>query len=176
MLPVVSRCVLSFMLALMAAGAGCATDPTKGYSTATTFDRDVATVAVPIFANDTFYRDIEFQLTDALVKEIERRTPYKVTPMIRADTTLTGRISRVDLDSLSRSPRTGLTEEAVLRVTIDFEWRDLRTNQLLVERRSFAGDGLFVPSQPSGEFIELGRFAAVQKLAADIVSQMQAAW
>jgi len=156
--------------------AGCAADPTEGYSTQSAFDRDIATIAVPIFENDTFYRDLEFQLTEALVKELERRTPYKVSAAVRADSTLTGHIRDVELDRLSRSPLTGLAEEAIISVTIDFQWRDLRTNQVLVERRSFSGHGLFVPSEPSSEPIELGRFAVVQQLAADIVNEMQAPW
>jgi hypothetical protein len=176
----VSVCVRTFSVALAVAFLpvlhGCAADPTQGYSTNSVFDGDIATIAVPIFENDTFYRDIEFQLTEALVKEIERRTPYKVTAAVRADSTFTGRIRAVELDRLSRSRRTGLTEEGILSVTIDFEWRDLRTNRVLVERRSFSGHGLFVPSEPTSEPIELGRFAAVQQLAADIVGEMQAQW
>ena len=61
-------------------------------------------------------------------------------------------------------------------MTIDFEWRDARSQQSLVERKSFSGHGLFVPSTPTGERIELGRFAAVQGLAEEIVNEMQAAW
>jgi hypothetical protein len=167
-------CILSLVIAAFL--HGCAADPTKGYSAQSVFDRDIATIAVPIFENHTFYRDIEFQLTEALVKEIERRTPYKVAPAVRADSTFIGHIREVELDRLSRSPRTGLAEEAVVSVTIDFEWRDLRTNQVLVERRFFSGHGLFVPSEPTGELIELGRFAAVQQLAADIVGEMQSPW
>lgn len=166
--------LLVFLIAVVF--SGCAADPTKGYSTASVFDRDIATISVPIFENDTFYRDIEFQLTEALIKEIERQTPYKVTSAVRADSAFSGRVREVELDRLSRSRRTGLAEEAVLSVTIDFEWRDLRTNQLLVERQSFSGHGLFVPSEPTSEPIELGRFAVVQQLAADIVGEMQAQW
>lgn len=155
---------------------GCASDPTEGYVLGDTFREDVATVAVPIFENRTFHREVEFDLTDALVKEIERRTPYKVTSAVRADTILNGTIRRVEIDHLSRSPLTGLTEESVLSVTIDFEWTDLRTNRMLLKREQYAGHGLFVPSRPTGEPIELGRFAVVQKLAADIVNEMQADW
>lgn len=171
-------CLCGFLLTLtlVAILHGCAADPAKGYSAASVFDREIATISVPIFENDTFYRDIEFQLTEVLIKEIERRTPYKVTSAVRADSAFAGRIRAVELDRLSRSRRTGLAEEAVVSVTIDFEWRDLRTNQLLVERRSFSGHGLFVPSEPTGEPIELGRFAAVQQLATDIVGEMQAQW
>ena len=156
--------------------AGCATDPTQGYAAMSVFPENVRTVSVPIFANDTFVRDVEFDLTDALIKEIEARTPYKVTPEARADTALIGTIRRVEMDQLSRSPLTGLSEEVIFSVTIDFEWRDLRTGQPIIGREDFAGYGLFVPSQPTGETIEIGRFAAVQQLARDIVNELQAPW
>lgn len=155
---------------------GCANDPTQGYSSESIFRADVATVSVPIFENTTFHRQVELDLTESIVKEIERRTPYKVTNQRRADTILTGTIRRVELDQLTRSRQTGLAEEMVLSVTVDFEWRDLRTNRLLVRRESFTSHGLFVPSGPTGEPIELGQLATVQKMARDIVDEMQSEW
>ena len=131
---------------------------------------------MPIFENSTFHRNIEFELTDAVIKAIESRTPYRVTSRDRADTVLEGRVTRVDFDQLSKSPTTGLAEEMILNVTLDFEWRDTDVQEMLVARKSFSGSGLFTPSQPNSERMELGRFAAVQQLANDIVDEMQAAW
>jgi hypothetical protein len=164
-------------LAILSAGfASCSQDPTQGYSTRSTFRSGIKTVAVPIFQSDSYTRDVEFELTDALVKEIEARTPYKVTDDGRADTILTGRIRSIKLDQLSKSRLTGLSEEVIVSVTIDFQWKDLRNGRTLVDRQEFAGHGLFVPSRPSGEPIELGQFAAVQQLARDVVAEMRANW
>jgi hypothetical protein len=163
------------LLPIVAAG-GCASDPAEGYSARSIYPETVQTVAVPIFENATFVRDVEFELTDALIKEIERRTPYKVSSRARADSILSGRIVRVDLDQISKSRLSGLGEEVIIAVTIDFEWKDLRTNQRLVERRAFTAGSLFVPSRPTGERIELGQFSVVQELAGDIVNEMQAGW
>ncbi len=166
----------TLLLIMWMALAGCATDPTQGYTSMSVFRDDVQTVAIPIFENDTYFRDVEFDLTDALIKEIEARTPYKVVNRTRADTILIGRVRKVELDQLSKSRLTGLSEEVILSVTIDFKWQHQLTGKLLVERQQFQGQSLFVPSQPSGEPIELGRFAAVQQLARDIVNEMQAPW
>jgi hypothetical protein len=136
----------------------------------------VSTVAVPIFINKSFQRDVEFELTDALIKEIESRTPYKVTSEASADTIVLGQIQAVELDQLSKSRLTGLSEEVIVSVTIDFQWKDLRSGKVLVDRRAFAGHGLFVPSRPSTEPIELGKFAAVHQLASDIVAEMRSDW
>jgi hypothetical protein len=119
---------------------------------------------------------VEFEFADALVKEIEARTPYKVTSAKRADTILTGRIRDIERDQLSKSRVTGLSEEVTLGVTIDLNWRDRRTGESLLELRSFTATSLFVPSRPTGEPIELAEFGAVQRLARDVVSQMQADW
>ncbi len=164
------------LLATIAAVTGCATDPTQGYSMASLLPEDVTTIAVPIFQNDTYNREVNFDLTDAVIKEIQSRTPYRVVPQSRAETVLLGHVRGVELDQLSKSRITGLSEEVILSVTIDFQWKDLRNDRLLVERKSFAGQGLFVPSAPSGEPIELGEFAAVQQLARDIVSEMRSSW
>ncbi len=163
------------LVGAMLAG-GCASDPTGGYATVSPFPRGISTVSVQIFENNTFDREIEFELADALIKQIEARTPYKVTSPARADTILTGRVRSVHRDQLSKSRLTGLSEEVVLSVTIDFQWRDQRTGRPLVQRESFSGHALFVPSRPTGELIDLGEFAVVQRLARDIVTEMQADW
>ena len=162
-------------LALLAV-SGCTSDPTRGYSARSVFPEGITSVSVPIFRNDTFVRDVEFALTDALIKEIESRSPYKVMAQARADTVLIGEIRKIELDQLSKSPLTGLSEEVIVSVTIDFEWKDLRTGRPIIVRKNFTGYGLFVPSQPTGESIELGRFAAIQHLARDLVNELQAPW
>ena len=167
--------------ALVALGAaslhcGCASDPSQGYSNGSIYPTNISTVASPIFTSDSYTRDVEFQLTDALIKEIEARTPYKVVAADHADTVLLGQIRKVELDQLSKSRLTGLSEEVILSVTIDFQWKDQRSGKPLLERKGFAGNALFVPSRPSSESIELGQFSVVQQLARDVVSELQAEW
>ncbi len=166
------------VVSLICAGAlaACAADPTKGYAALSTYAPEHTTVAVPIIENDTFQRGIEFDLTDALIKEIQRNTPYRIEDQARADTVLTARIIHAELDQLSRSRVTHLGEEMVLTITLDFTWRDRRTNRTLLERRSFTGHGLFLPSHPSHEPLEIGRFTAAQNLARDIVNEMRSDW
>jgi len=154
----------------------CASDPTLGYSTASSWPASYRSVAVPIFVNDTFDRDIEFELADALVKEIESRTPYVVSTSARADTTLIGRISGVRRDQLSKSRLTGLSEEVIVSVTVDFDWKDARTGETIRSRKDFTASALFTPSAPSGEPIELAQFGVIERLAKDIVNELRSAW
>jgi hypothetical protein len=168
--------VAAFAGVVAFAAAGCASDPTVGYAAVAPFSDDVRTIAIPIATNESFVRDVEFDLTDALIKEIEARTSWKVVGMARADTVLSTQIRRVDLDQVSKSPVTGLGEEVLVRVTIDFQWKDYRNDALLAERRGFAGQRMFDPSRPTGERVELGRMAVVQLLARDVVDVMRSAW
>ena len=156
--------------------AGCASDPTMGWSTTSAWPQNIRTVAVNLPDNTTYNRTVDYEFIDALIKEIEARTPYKVTAPDRADTILTGRIQRVDHEQLSKSSLTGLSEEVTVRVTIDLTWTDLRTGETLLDLESFSSHSLFVPSNPTREPIELGEFGVAQRLARDIVTEMQADW
>src|SRR5215471_5504302 len=49
-----------------------------GYTTRANYDTSIHTVRVPIFKNNTFYKGMEFDLTRAVVREIEAKTPFKV--------------------------------------------------------------------------------------------------
>jgi hypothetical protein len=121
-------------------------------------------------------RDMEFMLTDAIIKEIESRTPYRILAEQYADTLITGTIQSVGLQTISQSRTTGLDNEVMITVVIDFEWLNLRSGGRLVGRQNFSSSALFIPSQPSSEPIEMGQFAVVQQLSSDIVDQMQSSW
>src|SRR5262245_24704325 len=64
-----------------------------GYTTRPNYDCAIRTVRVPIFKNETYRQGLEFKLTDAVIREIEAKTPWKVVPAWRAaDAELTGKI------------------------------------------------------------------------------------
>jgi hypothetical protein len=93
-----------------------------------------------------------------------------------AETILTGTITSMKLRTLSRSQTTGLDNEVLFNVVIDFEWSDQVNGNRIVGRKNFASSAVFIPSRPSSEPLEIGQFAVVQQLASDIVDQMQASW
>jgi hypothetical protein len=167
-----------FSAALSTLLPGCSSDPTRGYSFSSAHATQIRSVAVPIWNNDTFQKGIEYDLTDAIIKEIQRTTPWVVVSSTggRADTTLTGTITDANLRSLSTSSQTGMVQEVAVDVTVDFEWRDSRTGEPLATRRGFQAMEPFVPVQGSQERIELGRHAVVQELARDIVAELRNKW
>lgn len=156
--------------------ASCASDGGSSYKSGALYSQKYRTVAVPIFTNESHDRGIYFQLTDATIKEIESATPYKVAPEGRADTVLRATVKQVSLNMLSQSLATGLTEEMAIKVTLDFEWIDMRTGKPIVARKGFQGSSVFVASLPNNQPIDLGRFAVSQQLARDIVANLQADW
>lgn len=165
------------ILALSAALAGCSSDPTRGYSFTSTYSNSVHTVAVPVFDNQTFYTGLEVQLTDAIIKEIQRKTPWVVVSSdANAQTTLSGKITDVTLRQLSISSTTGYVQEVGVELSVDFEWRDGRTGKVLTSRKDFRSMEGFVPAHASGEPIELGESAAVQELARAMVAELRSGW
>lgn len=163
-------------LAMTLSLSACSSDPTKGYSTASTYDQSVRSIAVPMFDNTTFNIGQEAYLTEAIIKELRTSTPWIVTSPGNAETTLSGSIVRSDLIPYSRESEIGLVQEVGVRFTVDFEWVDNRTGKTLVARRNYSAAESFVPSLPSGERLAVGEQATIQELARDIVSELRSNW
>lgn len=125
-----ARLSLAILTALAAlAGAGCQGDghfALGGYTTQPNYDCGIRTVYVPIFQNVTFSRGLEFQLTRAVIREIEAKTPYKVVSnRDAADSELLGKIvttrkSVVLMNQLNE------VREAEALMGVELVWRDLR--------------------------------------------------
>ncbi len=150
--------------------AGC------GYEQGGVFTSSVRTVAVPIFDNQSFYRGLEFELTEATIKQIELRTPYKVVSQDVADTVLHGTIRRVEQTLLSRGDDGGLPQELELRVLLDMEWLDARTGQPLRSCEGFEVVGHYIPSRPIGQPLDEAVHSVAQRAADRAVMMMRDAW
>jgi hypothetical protein len=170
-----------------------------GYTTKPNYDCSIHTVRIPIFKNvlmgDSVTRGLEFQLTQAVVREIELKTPYKVVgPNEPADTELTGTITTYAKVLLNRN-QLNEVREAENDLVVVLEWRDLRTGELLSKPHRIGPPppppppGMPPPMEPPtlvfarGGFIpELGqttttsRQQAVNNMAVNIVSMMESPW
>jgi hypothetical protein len=175
---IASKLLLSGSVALLTGVAGCSysnsssADP--GYTWGSVYRQDVKTVAVPVFVTRSFFRGQEQQLTQALVNQIEARTPYKVTDRARADTIIEGEIVRVDITTVSQNADNALPQEQLYAVVIDFTWKDLRTGAVLVERRNFEQTVTYYPQLGDGRFV--ASQSAAEQLAAGIVEELQGNW
>lgn len=169
----------SVVAALAAAGllvAGCSSDPREGYSFSPSFRTDVKSISVAMWSNNTYYTGMESKIAEALVNELQRTSPYKVTTGENAASVLEGTLTGVEMKTLTTSRDTGLVQELSLEVVCDFTWKDTHTGKTLLARRNFSAARSFVPSHTVGERIEVGEAAAVQQLAKDIVNLMRSGW
>ena len=165
------RRLASGPLALAAAAAatllaGC------GYSHQGLYPQGIQSVGVRIFDNKTYYQDVQFDLSEALIKQIELETPYKAVSGA-ADTLLEGTITEIEQQRLSRTSQGGLVQELEVRIVVDFHWKDERSGQVLRQRRALVAVGRHVPTRPVSEPFETGQHAAVQRLAEQIVAAMR---
>lgn len=172
-----ANCLLA-VSALALAAAGCASDPAKGYTTESLYPQNVSTVAVPIWSRGAsiYRRDIEQDLTEAIVKTIELQTPYKVTSESRADTILTGSLDTVGQRVLTLNPDTGQPRELEVTFTVSFVWRDLRTGKILLERKDLAVAATYIPESPFNEDFFIGQEDLVNRVAQRVVEALETPW
>jgi len=147
-----------------------------GYHTKSLYPANVHTVAVPIFQNRTFYRGVEFDLTEAVIKEIERRTPYKVVASDKADTLLSGTITEVQQNVLSRSEAGGLPQEMRVTLVVDLEWTDIRRGGVLRSRQGLSEVGRYIPARAVGQPYTTAQHEAVERMASLLVSTLRQDW
>ncbi len=156
-------------LVVMAMVAGC-------YRHEGLYDEQYRSVYVPIFENQTFYRGAEMDVTEALIKEIELRTPYKTTRSAVADTELIGTIRSIEQRRVNRRADIGVVQEVEISIIVDWEWKDVRSGEVIRSRRGFESLGRFVPTSPVGEVYDNAQHVAASRMARDITTAMQADW
>jgi hypothetical protein len=127
-----------------------------------------------MFDNTSFWRGVEYELTDALAKRIEADTPYKIiSSRDRADTVISGQIQVNEL-ALTSERETGraLEKEVQLRAVVN--WKNLKTGDLLIDNRSVAASASFSEWQNQG--FNYASTLAANNLARKIVELMEKEW
>jgi len=159
--------VLLAVAAMLAAGCG--------YSMQPLHRTDVKTVAVPIFASKEFRRNLEFGLSSDLVKFIELRTPYKVVQdPKRADTELRGEVTALYAPVITQDVGTDQPQNFQVTLACWFEWKDLRTGEMLTPRKTVSAIGTYAPA--IGETLDSATSQATSRLAERVVEAMEKPW
>ena len=156
------------VLGLLMLGSGC------GYRQGSLYPAQIQSVAVPVFGNASFERGMELSLTKAVVNRLETLSPYKVAGRESADAILEGEIVGVRLRTLSRDYQTNLPREQQMVVSVNFVLKDLRSGQILVQRRGVEVGEVYYPTLGEARFV--GNQEVVEKLALAIVQNLQADW
>jgi len=164
-------------MALMAV-AGCASYQV-GHQTL--YRPDIQTIYVPVFENETYRRNLGEQVTEAVIKEIQQRTPYQVVHTPDADSTLTGRIvtegKRVAAENQFDDARAVEAE-----IAVDVHWIDRGGNVLMqragmpVPYLSLSATHSSTFSPESGQSLATAQQDTTRRLARDIVGQMEIWW
>src|SRR5262245_10576684 len=121
--------------------AGCGWDghfTILGYTTRPNYDESIRTVYVPLIRNKAFqtepFRGRERELTRALIREIEIKTPYKVvSDCDNADTELLCTLLFINKQLLNRTQQNDV-RELELTLGVEVVWRDLRDGRILTNR------------------------------------------
>jgi hypothetical protein len=192
-----SGCLASLFAFLL---ASCSSDghfTFLGYTTRPNYDPGIRTVYVPIFQNVTYARGLEFELTKAVIREIEAKTPFKVVDCrAYADTELIGKIISTTKSVITLN-QIGEVRDAQLAMGVELVWRDLRPGCVGIilstdaKKEEIRGEPPIVGAKPpppalvtpTATFIpELGGSVAaaqaqlVDRTAIQIVSMMEKGW
>jgi hypothetical protein len=142
---------------------------------------DVTTVYVPMIESDSYRRDLGERLTEAVVKEIELKTPYKVVSTPDADSILSARLvndtRRTIIENAFDDPR---LSEVELRAEVT--WLNRRRLPIVPTQTLALPPELVLISQTTNLIPEVGQSVAtsqqqaIERLAQQIVSTMEARW
>jgi hypothetical protein len=165
-------------LALLVALGGCA-----GYrfGNQSLYSADIQTIRVPVFQSSSFRRDLGEQLTEAVIKEIEKRTTFKVVRDANADSVLIGRITN-ETKHLLNETRQGDSREIETDLVVNVRWIS-RHGEVIRESPPLKVPNDAVDVNAAAHFVpEYGQstasaqLQAIQTLAEQIVNLMEVQW
>ena len=160
----------------VAALAGC------GYAVGNAFQAPVQTVEVSIFGSESFRRGLEFQLTEAVHREIQLRWPsLRIVRDGTADTRLVGRIVQAEKYAITPTPFDD-PRELELHLAVEVRWEDLRTGEVIAcQTAPLSPDAFALTTEASfapetGQSRATAERKAVEITARQIVDLMETPW
>jgi hypothetical protein len=142
------------------------------------FSPQIRTVYVPVFESDSFRRNLGEWLTEAVIKELEMRSQYKVVHTSDADSVLYGRIVS-DTKAVLGEDRFDHPRDIGLDLLVQIRWVD-RSGQTVLRNATIPvdltvlGSAHLVPE--GGQSIASAQQRAIRQLARQIVNQLEAGW
>jgi len=146
----------------------------------TLYPADIKTVYVPVIRSKSFRPFLGERLTEAVVKEIDEKTPFKVVTA-NADSVLMGEIlgetKRILVESPTDEPR-----EVEVNFNVSVTWTDSRGEVLRATQVIPVPASLVDVQQSAGVVPEVGQSIstqqqkAIEQLAEQIVALMEAPW
>lgn len=135
---------------------------------------DIRTVHVMMFESDSNRRYLGQRLTEAIIKEVQQRTPLTITDPQITDSLIRGRIIR---DTKQVEGENRFDEPRALEVgwIVEIDWVD-RIGTPLMERQTIrvTENDVFIPE--GGQSLTTSQQAIVERISRQVVSQMQTPW
>ncbi|MDA0589553.1 MAG: LPS assembly lipoprotein LptE [Planctomycetota bacterium] len=165
-----SLCLLAVSFAL----AGC------GYVVGPAHDPAITSIEIPTFENDTYRRGLEQMLTEAVHREVAKRTTMRIVRGPGAQTKLTGRIVDAQKSVLGETmfddPR-----ELQLSLIVEVRWEDTRTGRVIEDGIPIDADSVDLFSQSDfapevGQSMATATNDVVTRTARRIVDLMELSW
>ena len=174
------RCMLAIAIVLVAL-TGCAS---YRFGNNTLYAPNVRTVYVPMIQSDSFRVtpniDLGERLTEAVCKEIEKRTPFKVVGTAEADSVLTARVVADTKRMVVESP-TDQSRQVEMNMQVLVTWADrggavLATGAVPMPAASVdvGQSAMLVPEY--GRSVVSTQQEAIVKMAQQIVGLMEEPW
>ena len=173
----IASCVCAALLlaglALMSSGCG--------YMVGNAYAPQIRTVHVPTFTSEGFRRGYELQLTEAVQRQIQMRTPFRRPKSHDADTRLVCRLISIDKRVANQS-RYDDPRELEFAIAIEVRWEDARTGQLLqaqqfpldAQTEHLLSQTSFAPE--TGQSLATATQETTDQLARQIVGMMETPW
>ncbi|MFN5299175.1 MAG: LPS assembly lipoprotein LptE [Planctomycetaceae bacterium] len=156
-------------------GAGC------GYNVGAPFSQEVRTVAVSIPKSDSPRRFLEMQLTEAVQKQIQQRTHFRLAREGEADTALVLRLTDLQKGMLGQTENSD-ARELQISLRVAAEWVDRRSGDVLREQsfdlgkmpKALMAQAEYAPEV--GQSLATAEREVIDRMARDIVNMMETPW
>ncbi len=146
-----------------------------GYTTKSLISRDIETIYIPIFGNETFRRDLEFGLAKELKDEVLSKTSLRIVDKAIADAVLTGTITKVQETMLISGTSDNIVENRI-SLFVDFKLveRGRGKDRTMVDAKDVQKDAEFIINR--GETMLSAYDEVVADMAETIVHLIEEKW
>jgi hypothetical protein len=173
-----SRWRFAIAMLVIPAFSGC-----MGYQIGnqTLYPAHIQTVYVPMFDSGSFRRNLGERLTEAVIKEIELKTPYKVVSTPSADSVLTGYLATEGKRVVAET-RYDDARQIEVRMQVQVNWIDRRgveirpSGAVALPPAALEVIGTADVLPEVGQSIATTQQDAIQKVAEQIVAMMETPW
>jgi hypothetical protein len=138
------------------------------------FPRNIKTIAVVPFENETPVPELQRELYEALRRQLQSRLNLREASEAKADAVVRGTIVKYEIDvpiGYSADPTQATSARRQLQLVVDVTIVDQTTGKNLWERKGLTAKGEYAERDEAG-----GRRQAIERVLNDIIEGAQSNW